>query len=75
MAARIVDFSVQKLGALRILLEDGATIDVQLIPVRITDTGDKTPDGQSMYQIQFTQTMDQRPPEGKIGLDALKKDT
>lgn len=71
---RIVDFSVEKLGALRVLLENGTTIDVQLIPVRITDTGEKAPDGQPLYQIQFSQTIDQRPPEGKIGLDSLKKD-
>lgn len=72
---RIVDFTVEKLGALRILLEDGTTLDVQLLPVRITDTGERHPDnGEPLYQIQFSQTMDQRPPEGKIDIKSLAKD-
>lgn len=74
MSRRIVDFSVEKIGALRILLEDGTTIDVQLIPVRVTATGDIAPDGSPLYEINFNQTMDQRPPEGKVGLGNLKKD-
>lgn len=71
---RIVDYTVEKMGALRVLLEDGTTLDVQLIPVRIVDTGDKNSDGSALYQIQFQQTIDQRPPEGKILPEALSKD-
>lgn len=74
MTRRIVDFSVEKMGALRILLENGTTLDVQLVPVRITDTGDKHPNGEPLYEVQFSQTMDQRPLEGKTALDDLKKD-
>lgn len=70
---RIVDFTVEKLGALRVLLEDGTTIDVQLLPVRITDTGNRHPNGEPMYEIQFIQTVDQRPPEGRLALESLKK--
>lgn len=44
MVTRIVDHIIEKLGALRLLLEDGNTVDIQLIPVRVTDTGEKTPD-------------------------------
>jgi hypothetical protein len=73
-APRIVDFSVEKLGALRILLENGTTLDVQLVPIRITDTGQKHENGEPLYQVQFSQTMDQRPPEGRLALGNLKKD-
>lgn len=70
---RIVDFTVEKLGALRILLEDGTTIDVQLVPVRITDTGARNEQGEPLYSINFSQTIDQRPPEGKIDITKLGK--
>lgn len=71
---RIVDFTVEKLGALRILLEDGTTLDVQLLPVRVTDTGEVHPEnGEPLYAIQFSQTMDQRPPQGRIDVTKLGK--
>lgn len=71
---RIMDFTVEKLGALRILIEDGTTLDVQLIPVRITMADEKLPDGQPIFQVNFQQTVDQRPPEGKLVPEALKKE-
>lgn len=74
MARRIVDFTIEKVGALRILLEDGTTIDVQTFPVRITATGEVHPqNGEPLYEIQFNQTMDQRPFEGKIDMSQLRK--
>lgn len=74
MAPRIVDFTIEKMGALRILLEDGTTLDVQLVPVRITATGDVNPEnGEPLYAIQFSQIMDQRPPQGRIDVTKLGK--
>lgn len=74
MTSRIVDFTIEKMGALRILLEDGTTLDVQLVPVRITATGDVNPEnGEPLYSIQFSQTMDQRPPQGRIDVTKLGK--
>jgi hypothetical protein len=71
---RIVDYTIEKIGALRILLENGTTLDVQLLPVRIMETGDVDPtSGQPLYSIQFNQTIDQRPPEGKIDAASLVK--
>lgn len=71
---RIVDHTIEKIGALRILLEDGTTLDIQLVPVRVVDTGEKHPEtGEPLYQVQFSQTIDQRPPEGRIDISKLGK--
>lgn len=74
MSGRIVDFSIVKMGSLHILLDDGSTLVCQLVPIRVTDIGEKTPEGIPLYSVNFQQTMDYRPPEGKIVPEAMKKE-
>lgn len=63
---RIVDFAVASSSPLKIELDNGTRIHVQLVPVRVTELDLKTPDGQPTYHIQFQQIMDQIPPDDQL---------
>lgn len=70
----IVDFTVISSAPVKILLDDGTRINIQIVPVRLSKTDQKLPDGQPMYHFQCQQIIDQIAPEGKILPTALKKE-
>lgn len=69
---QVMDFTVVSSSPLKILLEDGTRISVQLVPVRITRMDGVLPDGQPMHQFQMQQIIDQLPPDGRMLPEALK---
>lgn len=60
----IPDFVVTSNTLLKIELENGIRFNIQLVPVRVSETDHKTPDGvMPMYHIQFQTIVDQLPPD------------
>ncbi len=68
----VVDFTVVHNAPMKLLLEDGTMITVQLVPVRLSRTDQLTEDGQPMYMFKMQQVIDQIPPDGRLLPEALK---